>query len=241
MKTVTKTMTGLAMTMVLASGCTADIRPDAFAKVERVSPDVEQRGRALLARAAEVHGAASFGAKQTYTMVIHDEWRGIARMMNPWPEHDVDVRLSYRSGSFDARAEFLSGEEEGKTWGMQAWKTYTAGAGEEPMFEQHDDAAFILPAIQYLNEFVFRSHDDQLVSYLGTEEIRGKTYERVFVTWESLTPSASADQYIVYIDPDTGRVDKIGYTVRDIMKWFFVRFGDPLGARGSDVRGNGPS
>jgi len=38
-----------------------------------------------------------------------------------------------------------------------------------------------------------------------------------------------------------GWSDPVLLGIRDNHKWFFVRFGDPLGARGSDVRGNGPS
>ena len=204
--------------VVASGGCAADIRPDALKTLERPKPDAEARGRALLARAAEVHGRATWEGVRTYTVTLQDDWQGLMpRMLSPWPETDAHVRMSFLAGSFDARVEFLDGAMKGKLWGMQSWKTYTAEPGKEPTFTPNDDARFIMPALQYLFEFHFRDHSGQVVSYAGPETVRGKEYERVFVTWEGLEPSSKVDQYMVYIDPKTGQVRKIFYTVREIM------------------------
>jgi len=221
MKTMTRTMMVVAsVCMALATGCTADIRPDELKGVERPKASAESKDRTLLERAAQVHGVSAWKDVETYTVVLNDEWRGMMpKMINPWPEPVVDVRMSYRAGSFDGRAEFLEGDEKGTIWGMQSWKTYEVENGGDAQFVDNDDARFMLPAIQYLMEFPFRDHSGQLVSYIGTEEVGGKVYDRVFLTWNSLDPSPTADQYIVYIDPDTGRIDKLHYTAREMMKF----------------------
>ncbi len=209
---------GLVCLTAVGMGCRADLRPDALRAIERPSQGDEARGRALMARAAEVHGAEAFRAHASYTMVIRDEWRGLmGAMMNPWPDGVVDAKLSYRTNSFDARAEFLSGSKKGRVWGMQSWKTYEGKVGDRPTFEDNPDARFILPAIQYLTELVFRDHDAQVMTALEPVEIRGRTYDRVFMTWDSLEPTDDHDQYVFYLDPKTGRVEMVEYTVRDIM------------------------
>ena len=201
----------------VAVGCRSDIRPDALRGIEQPSAGAEQRGRAMLARAAQVHGAEAFRAHEAYTMTVRDEWRGMATMLNPWPADEVHVELSFRSNTFDARARFLEGDLSGSVWGMQSWRTYEEVPGKARRFVDNDDARFILPAIQYLAEFVFRDHSGQVVAALDPIEIDGARYERVFLTWSSLEPSDDHDQYIVYLEPKTGRVAKIEYTVRDMM------------------------
>lgn len=206
------------MVAMLWTGCAADIRPDTLREVTKPSAADEAKGRALLARAAQVQGAQAWEQVKTYTLVMRDQWQGVMpKLLNPWPQSDVKLKMSFRADSFDARAEFLSGDEQGTIWGLQSWKTYEIKRGGAAEFKDNEDAAFIMPALQYLFEFTFREHDSQVVTYAGSEVVRGVRYERVFLTWEGLNPSDEVDQYMVYVDEKSGRVEKIFYTVRDIM------------------------
>ena len=207
-----------SLSVTLMMGCTADIRPDTLLEEQANASAQESKGRRLLEQAAQAHGAQAWRQVDTYSMVLTDSWQGVARMLNPWPDSEVKVRLSYHAGSFDGRATFLSGEHKGTTWGLQAWKAYTQRANKPAVFEPDDDISFILPAIQYLTEFVFRDHSKQVVRYAGPQEVGGVRYERVFVTWNTLEPSTDVDQYVVYIHPKSHRVEKIFYTVRDTMR-----------------------
>ncbi|MEO1272630.1 MAG: hypothetical protein AAFX99_31465, partial [Myxococcota bacterium] len=133
-------------------------------------------------------------------------------------EDDVWVDVYFRSNSFDARADFLEGELKGQSWGLQSWRSYVIDAQGQTHFVDNDDIAFILPAIHYLQEFSFRALDHTVVAYMGTETIDGVKWERVMVTWGLLAPNLEHDQYVAYIHPESGRVEKIQYTVRDIMR-----------------------
>ena len=53
------------------------------------------------------------------------------------------------------------------------------------------------------------------VSYMGTIEHEGKVYEQVFATWETLDPNMKFDQWVVWIDPDTGNIAKAKLTIRE--------------------------
>ncbi len=68
-----------------------------------------------------------------------------------------------------------------------------------------------------MNELAFRNHDDKVIAALAPIEIRGRTYARVFMTWDSLEPSDVHDQYVFYLDQASGRLEMVEYTVRDIM------------------------
>lgn len=206
----------VATLLIAASGCLADIRPEPLNAVETPSAQLEQRGRDLLRTAATAHGAAAFAGYDTYELEVEDHWKGLlGRAGNPWPDNLAHIALHYRANSFDGRATFLGGKKEGWTWGMQSWKTYEASPDGEVRFKKNKDARFILAAVQYLNEFVFRDHRDNVVAYGGTETLDGVRYEKVYVTWTSMEPSKQHDQYVAYIEPATGLVRKLHYTVRE--------------------------
>jgi hypothetical protein len=201
---------------LVVGGCRADIRPDSIAELKTPSQTAEQRGRELLQHAANLQGVDAFQSHQTYQLTATDNWQGLMpRAINPWPDREANLRLSYRGGSFDARAEFLKGEKKGWTWGLQSWRAYEISPTGEVSFQKNDDASFILPALQFLTEFIFRDHKDNVVSYAGDETINGTTYNRVYVTWNDMEPSDDHDQFVAYIDAKTGMLRKLHFTIRD--------------------------
>lgn len=151
---------------------------------------------------------------RSYRAQLHDTWQGIATLFNPWPSDDVRATVTFHANTFDARADFHMDDARGTSWGLQAWRSYVIDA-QGTRLHDSDDIRFILPAIQYLQEFAFRALDGTMVAYAGTEDIGGVTYERVLVTWDALTPTMRHDQYIAYIHPERGLIEKIHYTVRD--------------------------
>ncbi len=206
------------LTLTALTGCISDIRPEGLKALARPNAQAEQRGRAMMKRAAELHGLGTWRSIQTYTVTMRDQWKGfLPRLLKPWPEADAHMRMSFRAGSFDARTEFLSGTKKGTIWGMQSWQTYEIAPGKPAVFRHDDTRAIALAAVQYLFEFHFRDHTRQLVSYAGPETVRGTTYERVFLTWRSMEPSAAFDQYMVYLDSKTGHVRMISFTAREML------------------------
>ncbi len=51
----------------------------------------------------------------------------------------------------------------------------------------------------------------------GEAEHRGRSYERVFVTWGAAEPHLEDDQYLLWIDKETGLVEMVRYTVRELL------------------------
>ncbi len=197
-----------------AAGCLANIRPDSLADLPP-SADAESRGRAILDRSAEAYGATAAMKAGRIEFEMTDQWRGMAAMMaNPWPSKQANLQMNYRIGSFDARATFLDGKREGQAWGLQSWKTYEIGADGTAEFKKNKDAEFILAALHYQFEFPIRAREAELVAYGGQETINGKTYDLVFVTWSSYAPHIEHDQYVAYINPENGRLEKLAHTIR---------------------------
>ncbi len=209
------------LTLTLNTGCLVDIRPDSLLKDNLEHVELERRGRALLDEAAKAHGQDAWQEVTTYSVSMRDTWQGfLIKRQSPWPESEVDVTLHHLANTFDAQAILESGAHEGEVWGMQSWRTYTmASEGQQAVFAEHAHIAFILPAIQYLQEFIFRTHRAPIVRAAGEVMVRGKVYESVLVTWEKLEAHTGADQYMVYLEPETHHVAKIQYTVRDAFRF----------------------
>ncbi|HSF15730.1 MAG TPA: hypothetical protein VLK65_09260 [Vicinamibacteria bacterium] len=200
-----------AFAMTLGAGH-ADLRNEA---VRRSDPESEHRGSERLERLAERHGLSAFRRHVTMETVSRDRWPSGAAW---WPENEQRFRAQALLGTFTSRVELLDGPAEGELWGLQAWAPYKKkGAGASPTFIEEDDGAltFYLPTLQYFNELPFRLLNATVVRDGGTAGHRGRRYDLVFVTWGRPEPQPDLDQYVLWIDRETGLLAKARYTVRE--------------------------
>jgi hypothetical protein len=214
-------LTGLAalalalFALTLGSG-DADLRNETVRRAE-TDPGLARRGRERLERLAEKHGLASWRRHATMEVVARDVWP----LGGPWwPENAQRFRLQTLLGTFTSRAELLDGRGAGELWGIQAWSPYKKkGAGAEVTFLPGPDGAltFYLPTLQYFDELPFRLLSASVVLDAGSVRDRDRTYDLVFVTWKRAEPQEDLDQYLLWIDRETGLVAKVRYTVREAL------------------------
>lgn len=195
----------IALTLL---ACLADIRPDGLT-------DDGEKGQALLEAAAQAAGAQAYASVQGSTSTMRDVWPAPYGFFAPWPETEQSFVIKSVHPSFDTEVLFLDGKAQGTSWGISDWKTWEKTEEGEASWSKNKDAQFILPTMHYFMEFPFRMLEAPVVRYAGMEDIDGVSYERVFVTWESVEPSSEYDQYVIYIDPETERIAKAYYTVRE--------------------------
>ena len=53
------------------------------------------------------------------------------------------------------------------------------------------------------------------ISYAGEKEFRGANYDLVFCSWKTADPHQEHDQYIAWINKETGLMDFTQYTIRE--------------------------
>lgn len=209
----------LLLSLLLATAaCTADLRPDALIK-EGVQPDATARGKAALERVAEAHGGvAALKAARVAEVTMSDAWPNpVLRLFGmPWDDEPQTMRLTWQLGQDNSQLEFLDGDMKGARWGIQQWCTWTAAPGKDPVFAPHEDAWFWLPTLEYFVEAPWRLREAATVAHMGTSERGGKRYERVFFTWGDAAPHDNTDQYIAWIEADTGRLAFLEFTARDV-------------------------
>lgn len=173
----------------------------------------EERGRALLLRAAEQHGLAAWEAHTTLETTAVDSWAGGGPW---WPSDPQRFRSETLLGTFTSRVELLSGASAGEVWGLQTWSPYRdAGTGVRFVEGAAPEIEFYLPTLQYFQELPFRLLEADVVRDAGRTELFGAGYQRVFVTWHRADAHEEHDQYVLWIGEESGLIEMVRYTVRD--------------------------
>ena len=214
---------GLAGVVLIGLGAGAsllyvtDIRPKAL-REGPISGTSAQSAKERLARAAAAHGVKRWREFRILEVAAKDSWHWwmAHTPLNPWPEPRQQLRMQFLRGTWTSRMELLNGPEPGGVWGIQAWHPYRISPGGKPVFQADDDISFYLPTYHYFFEFPFRIGAAGIVADAGEASHQGKSYDRVFATWDTLEPNRDKDQYVVWINQDTGLIDRIEYTVREI-------------------------
>lgn len=174
------------------------------------------RGRALLEAAAAKQGGVAWSRHTTLEVVGTDRWTEPSPW---WPQKDQRVALRQLLGTFTSQAELLDGPAEGEVRGIQSWTRYRRPLGETSFGDPGEvdlAIAFYLPALHYFDEIVFRLLEAPTLIDAGAETLHGRSWRLVFATWGDPFPRDDVDHYVAWIAEDTGLVEKVHYTVRDI-------------------------
>lgn len=212
---------------MLASLCgcgLADLRQDTLLEeATHIAPPSRQKGSEILARMLETHGGKeAFDSLRTMCAEVEDTWPSwfMRKVVVPWRVDPQRFRLCMQPGRDNSQLTFLDGPDRGEVWGIQHWATYTLDtARAQPHFEGDEAIWFWLPTVQYFIEAAFRLHEAQYMGYAGEREYDGRIHDGVFLTWESVEPSRRMDQYVAWVERETGRLGLLEYTVRDMFRF----------------------
>ena len=192
----------------------ADLRRDSLAQD---TPAAREAGARRLDTLAAAHGLDAWLGYQVMDVTFEDVWYGdmMKRFMMHWKESPQALRGRFIRGGWTGDLELLSGPDKGKRWGIQSWKTWTAEPGEEPVFEQDDTVEFVVPTTQYFLELPLRMRSATVALDSGQDVWEGKTHDLIFASWGTAEPVLEVDQYVLWIDPETGLLARVDFTVRD--------------------------
>lgn len=80
-------------------------------------------------------------------------------------------------------------------------------------------SVFLYRAVQHLIQFPYMMSSADIFEYMGVEIWNNKEYDLIFATWGSREPTLNADQYIIWINQETGLIDRFDATGRDLTPW----------------------
>ncbi len=185
----------------------------------KTDPDTE-RAKLLLKKVGIAHGIQYWDSIQTYDVKFQDEFFGFfGKQGHPFSEHKMNFKLQYIPKTYSGRMIFENGKKKDHIWGIQSWNTYTKKPTEDIVFKKNKDIKFWLPTYQYFIEFPLRIQNANSLAYAGEAIIEGILCDGVLASWNTVEPQKSTDQYLIWINKDTYRIEKIEYTIREMYKF----------------------
>ncbi len=207
----------LATSLLFTACSIANLQTDSLAAGQIPSP--ETKGRELLQMTYEKMGYAALKNVDVYEMTANFKWAPVwsTMPMNALPGNkDNDIQFRFATNSFDGHVEFLEGPRTGKVYGIQSWENYQQDELSAPVKKLGSKRyPWALTAYHYLTEGPMRLLGADIIKYAGEKEFNGKTYDLVFATWGDGTQKKKYDQWLLYINRETGFTDLTELTITD--------------------------
>lgn len=215
-KSFIKITGALAVGFLVLQGCRADLGKILY-KDNPVTNENTQKGKELLDQVWEAQGMDKLKDHSLYSFDMSDHWKGMLGSMGKiWGEKKSALSFKYRVGSFDGQVTFKDGKHKGDVAGLQSWNYYEITDSKDTLFQKADKRkTFGLAAYQYFTEMNDRLRNAPIIVYAGEDEKRGEKYDLVICTWTKIEAHDEADQYVVWINKETGMVDFVVFTLRD--------------------------
>jgi len=163
------------------------------------------------------HGIQNWETIESYDVDFTDEFYGIVgKFSHRFGAAKNEFSLSYIPNTYDGIMKFKNGPNNGKTWGIQSWKTYKQLSSGAPVFKSHFQTYFWVPTYQYFVEFPLRIQKADAFAYAGEKVINGITCVGVVASWKTTEAQRDIDQYLVWLDKSSKRMVRLEYTVREM-------------------------
>lgn len=191
---------------------TADLRTEVSINQPR-----EEYAKSLLQEMGKAHGINNWSSISTYSSTFEDVFFGtLGQSSHGFSEDSVRFLLKYIPNTYDGSLEFLSGQSEGTSWGIQSWKSYYSTPNQKHKFVDDNNIIFWLPTYQYFIEFPLRIQNANAFAYAGEATINGIECEGIIASWNTTAPQREIDQYLVWLNKKNKRIIKLEYTIREM-------------------------
>ncbi len=218
MNTRTCLMLSVLALALVASACgTADLRPDNFKS--QLTQAQRQRGAELMDQMFQAHGGLDAWQRQEKVHArFKDDWPNwLFFQITPYEDNNAQASLEAYLHHFPhSRIEFLEGEAKGEVWMATGDDIHRLKDGHLKRHRVDEDAFFsvFVQNPEMMVGVMFRLASADQVTYVGTRQWQGKPYEVVMLSWGSFDPNQKIDQWLLYIHPETGRLEATEFTVR---------------------------
>ncbi len=192
----------------------ADIRPSQLKKQEVPT----NNGRALLEESQRAHGMEFWSQRDSLTYLVDQEFTvGISKWLIS-PVDQMNIQYHYTSYPKDYAKSYYASANHGNE--AMNFKVGNGTKGIYKCFLEGDSTfngystEFFYKGMRHLIEFPFEMSSATIVENIGTANWNDQEYELLFATWNELNPSMEVDQYIIWVNKRTKRMDRFDATGR---------------------------
>lgn len=206
----------LFLVAILSSCSVKDLRTD-YA-MERQNQETFTKGRKLLEQSYKKMGYDQFMRTSNYQVssVFDWKWPWSWMPMNALPGNKGKViKFKFATNTFDGNVLYTEGRKEGNIYGLQSWQSYEIKEGKPLKQVKGKRRKWGLATYHYVIEAPARLRNAEIIKYAGEIEFEGQIYDLVFATWGKEETHKEHDQYLIYINRETGFIDLMQITIND--------------------------
>ncbi len=208
--------------LAFVSGCgLADLRNDIL-KSQEIPEEIQSRAREILKN--PIHpdlDPSLWNETRSIQVFLVDYWNsGFVRFFTPVPEkvQAMKVNLSFHRNI--VHIQFTDGKQRGRIFGVEEGEPYTYNSRDGRIFTKDSDIQNYAESLRLYILFPFQVHSYKNVAYLGEMNIGNQEYHEIFATNGNWEVSDEFDQYKVYIKKDSGEIEFVQFTYRDVFSFY---------------------
>jgi hypothetical protein len=224
--------------LCLLAGCAlADLRPETLRDIEiPAAPKVH--GREILAQVAQQQGIAQhWGKYKIWKIVAMDIWKDQwMRLLTPIKQSEQRLDFVIDLPSRSVLMTFLEGKFKDNSLGWDRDGTFGVINNEMTRKEYRDVDIYVVPVRDYfLWPQTLLFYPVQV--FAGETTLKAIPYDKIFVTRGSVVPNDKDDQYIVWVNRQTHKIDYVEYTLRNLFGFYrgVVAYRDYRPVQGMDL------
>jgi len=203
--------------MFMISCQLADLRNGQFEDGE-VPEDLIQEGKLKLNQPVDpALNPEKWKNVDTIELFLIDYWNSsFVRFFTPIPESVQAMKATISSNSTNMKLEFTDGRYRGKILGIENGESYTIDKELGKVFSKDSELKLYLESLRIYILLPIIAHKFEKIYFIGNLGIGERSYSEIFATNGSWTPSKDFDQYKILIREDTGSIEFIHFTYRDV-------------------------
>lgn len=183
-----------------------------------ITDETIQKGKELLLKMEEAHGGSTIWEKYKLGAFSQKaDWYGRLKLSH-WDTLPQQYHMVCELGSDNAEMTLLNGKNKGVKYKIQsdlfseqkvnqAWKEIARNKFYEKMIFKN-----------YWFQFPFRIREASIISYGGQAAVNGTQYHILYATWGTAEANPKYDQFLLYLNSSTYRLELLHFTVRDKMR-----------------------
>ncbi|MBF0489511.1 MAG: hypothetical protein HQL15_02690 [Candidatus Omnitrophica bacterium] len=176
------------------------------------------KGVGILDEVAKKNGVTDHWSKfSEFQVTAKDHWSWtLIRWLTPVQINDQNLQFTFKLDKEDSLMVYLNGDTPFDSIGMRDTKTYRIIKGE--IIQKHYmDVSMYLAHVRHYFLFPQMIKEYPVTAYMGEGQMNGIIYDKVYVSTTDSPANSKEDQYVVWVNQKTKRMDYIEFTIRDLL------------------------
>jgi len=197
-----------------------DLRPDYLG--DKIAEKDFVKGKILVEEIEEAYGGKeNWLAHKTGTYIQTANWYDDKFGVANWDSLPQRFQMTSILGTDDSEFTLLNGVNKGQIWGVKNQKSFQKKS-DQIEFISHPRYQQKLIYKNYWFQFPFRFSEAPIIAYAGEAMVNGENYDLLYATWGTEKANCEYDQFILYVDKETRRVEWLNFTVREKANFFKI-------------------